>query len=453
MTTQVIEPCQIAHKGKLMRLNELWGDHSGDLKWKMFVECAQVTFDDNLARALPSQYLGLCCILNFWWHNDQLPLAQWELNALIAQAVSPYAVDVPSLQRVLVTFIDPRAVSFAGLFCRGAEALLQIASVTGLPSDPLHPENYFDGRLFSYCYYLAKHGSSVEALCDNRTDRIEMFKFLLMVIKSDKLSMKDSPEDNAVINQYDSVEKVAAIIAAEKLQLEKYNQDKLDLKDPEPAEPENDLDVKQQARDVNSRRMSVSGEGGPGEKAVVNRQMSTCYEESGNTTRRMSVSSEGHVDVESIEESTANEEVEKEDNDMSIIIENECQEIENGEVAAPYDGEAAPGSPLEPVSAQSTVSSDPLSNNQTVFYSSYLDQPSVSQQEPSTLDEENIPDNIIKDIPVKEDSLSRILREYKDSAGEKDGFIEAETIVQNVTRYRTFPYDRSPAKRRKSEES
>jgi len=118
----------------------------------------------------------------------------------------------------------------------------------------------------------------------------------------------------------------------------------------------------------------------------------------------------------------------------------------------------------EDISSQSTGCSDQVdqlldTSQNTVYYASYKDQPAVAQQDFSLeKDEENIPSNIIKEVPIPamkedDDSLSRILKEYKESAAVEKDSLDVETIVQNTVRYHTFPYDRSPAKRRKSEES
>eukprot|EP00116_Pleurobrachia_bachei_P009109 sb/3469371/ len=98
---------------------------SGDeKKWGVFVECLGVTFSAALAAELPTQFLGLCCILNYWYHSDHMDLQTWEVDALIAQAVSQYAKDVPSIQRILVTVVNPRAITLSAVctWCRGCTA-------------------------------------------------------------------------------------------------------------------------------------------------------------------------------------------------------------------------------------------------------------------------------------------------------------------------------------------
>lgn len=183
-------------KDKTVKLERLLNNKKGSLRWATFVKCAQVTFNTMLARQLPQQYLGLCCILNYWWHSPLIHLAQWELNALLAQAVSQYAADVTSLKRILVSVCNTRAINLALQLARGAEVLLQIASVTHLPSEPLLLYNYFDGKLFSFYYYLSDKGATIEKLCDDLPDRIEMFKFLMMVVQSKNLSIDEEDDDD-----------------------------------------------------------------------------------------------------------------------------------------------------------------------------------------------------------------------------------------------------------------
>ena len=182
-------------KEKVVKLERLQRTKREYLRWGTFVKCAKVTFNTNLARQLPPQYLGLCCILNYWWHSPLIHLAQWELHAFLAQAVSQYAADVASLKRVLVTVVNTRAINLALQLARGAEALLQIASVTNLDPDPFLLHNYFDGKLFSFYYYLSDKGASVEKLCDELPDRVEMFNFLKLVVQSDNLSIDEEEEE------------------------------------------------------------------------------------------------------------------------------------------------------------------------------------------------------------------------------------------------------------------
>ena len=190
---KLIECQEFRVNEKVVKLEDL--AESQTLRWAAFVRCANVTFNENLARELPTQFLGLCSILNYWWHSPLIHLAQWELNAFLAQAVSQYAGDVSSLRRVLVTVVNSRAITLAALLARGAESLLQIAAVTSLSQDAFLPNNYFDGKLFSFYYYLSDKGAPLEKLCDDIPERIEMFKFLMMVIQSDSLVIEDNIEE------------------------------------------------------------------------------------------------------------------------------------------------------------------------------------------------------------------------------------------------------------------
>ena len=188
-------------KGAVLKLEHLRSTQKEALRWTAFVRCANVTFNQTLARQLPSQYLGLCCILNYWWHSPLIQLAPWELNAFLAQAVSQYAETTTNLRRILVSVVNTRAITLASQLARGAEALSQVSSVCHLTPDPLLLHNFFDGKLFSFYYYLADKGSTVEKLCDDMPDRIEMFKFLAMVIQSDNLSIEEEEvEIDEVVN-------------------------------------------------------------------------------------------------------------------------------------------------------------------------------------------------------------------------------------------------------------
>ena len=197
-------------KDKTVKLERLLNNKRESLRWATFVKCAKVTFNTTLARQLPSHYLGLCCILNYWWHSPLIHINQWELNALLAQAVSQYATDVTSLRRVLVSVVNTRAINLALQLARGAEALLQIAAVTCLSPEPFLLHNYFDGKLFSFYYYLSDKGASIEKLCDDLPDRIEMFKFLLMVVQSKNLSI-DEEEEEIESDQEDEKKEVANV--------------------------------------------------------------------------------------------------------------------------------------------------------------------------------------------------------------------------------------------------
>ena len=158
-------------------------------RWKTFVKCLGVTFNDTLAKELPSHYLGLCCVLNYLWHSPLIDMKEYELNAFVAQAVSQYSSDVSSLQRILVSVVNVRAVTLANVFMRGVEVLFQVSAVTSLSIPSLMPYNYFDGKLFSFYYYLSEQGSQPEELCDKIPERLEMFNFLKMMIQSEQLSL------------------------------------------------------------------------------------------------------------------------------------------------------------------------------------------------------------------------------------------------------------------------
>ncbi|KAL5261483.1 hypothetical protein ACHWQZ_G007260 [Mnemiopsis leidyi] len=197
LTVETVSCEEFNMKGKPVKLERLQKTKRENLRWGTFVKCAKVTFNTNLARQLPPQYLGLCCILNYWWHSPLIHLAQWELHAFLAQAVSQYAADVASLKRVLVTIVNMRAINLALQLARGAEALLQIAAVTCLDPGPFMLHNYFDGKLFSFYYYLSDKGATVEKLCDEQPDRVEMFNFLKMVVQSDNLSIDEEEDEEA----------------------------------------------------------------------------------------------------------------------------------------------------------------------------------------------------------------------------------------------------------------
>ncbi|CAG0892589.1 unnamed protein product, partial [Cyprideis torosa] len=124
-------------------------------------------------------------------------LHDWEVNAFLAQAVSPLAKGKQNLSvhSLKLDRVDARPIHVASLFLRGVSTVLFLLGVCNYPvalKDNL-PHSFFDGKLFHYYYMRSKLGSKVRPLCENMEEAYNTFVKLKDVIQS----VKEEPKARA----------------------------------------------------------------------------------------------------------------------------------------------------------------------------------------------------------------------------------------------------------------
>ncbi|XP_013393656.1 uncharacterized protein LOC106161297 [Lingula anatina] len=179
-------PLQIP--GGTPTLERLWFEKDPatlQLQWESLKEimCCRIPLQDLLR--LESKHVLLCCVLHFLLAQEPSTLMyEKELDAFIAQAISPMAGDVGKLKSLKVPTVDPRAVQLAVLFMRGLALGLAVLGACGYPI-PLSagmPWRCFDGKLFHLKYLQARDGADLASLCDYYGPAMETFDYLKSLI-------------------------------------------------------------------------------------------------------------------------------------------------------------------------------------------------------------------------------------------------------------------------------
>ncbi|XP_038061323.1 constitutive coactivator of PPAR-gamma-like protein 1 homolog [Patiria miniata] len=123
---------------------------------------------------VPRHAIILCCVLRYMLHFSPPILRRHELDALLAQSVSPCLNQPQTLQELRVPSITARGVQLAAIFMRGVEAALFANDACGapIPWELCCPWLYFDGKLFQYKLHRAMTGSNLRDLCDGKMDQV-----------------------------------------------------------------------------------------------------------------------------------------------------------------------------------------------------------------------------------------------------------------------------------------
>ncbi|KAK7907400.1 hypothetical protein WMY93_016012 [Mugilogobius chulae] len=121
---------------------------------------------------IPTPFLVLCCVLRFMlqWPGIRV-LRRNELDAFLAQALSPKLYEFEQLQELKIDNLDPRGIQLAALFMSGVDMALFANDACGQPVPWEHccPWMYFDGKLFQSKIILANQGETrLIDLCDGQ---------------------------------------------------------------------------------------------------------------------------------------------------------------------------------------------------------------------------------------------------------------------------------------------
>uniref|UniRef100_A0A671TEJ8 Constitutive coactivator of PPAR-gamma-like protein 1 n=1 Tax=Sinocyclocheilus anshuiensis TaxID=1608454 RepID=A0A671TEJ8_9TELE len=125
---------------------------------------------------VPTPLIVLCCVLRFMlqWPGVRI-LRRNELDAFLAQALSPKLYEPYQLQDLKIDNLDPRGVQLAALFMSGVDMALFANDVCGQPIPWEHccPWMYFDGKLLqSKLIRASRDKAPLIDLCDGQTELV-----------------------------------------------------------------------------------------------------------------------------------------------------------------------------------------------------------------------------------------------------------------------------------------
>ncbi|XP_072308138.1 constitutive coactivator of PPAR-gamma-like protein 1 homolog [Eucyclogobius newberryi] len=125
---------------------------------------------------IPMPFLVLCCVLRFMlqWPGIRV-LRRNELDAFLAQALSPKLFEHELLQELKIDNLDPRGIQLAALFMSGVDMALFANDACGQPVPWEHccPWMYFDGKLFQSLIIRANQGHvPLIDLCDGQAEQV-----------------------------------------------------------------------------------------------------------------------------------------------------------------------------------------------------------------------------------------------------------------------------------------
>ncbi|KAI5614503.1 constitutive coactivator of PPAR-gamma-like protein 2, partial [Silurus asotus] len=125
---------------------------------------------------VPTHLMVLCCVLRFMlqWPGVRI-LRRNELDAFLAQALSPKLYEPDQLQELKIENLDARGVQLAALFMCGVDMALLANDTCGQPIPWEHccPWMYFDGKLLqSKLIGATREKVSLLDLCDGQTELV-----------------------------------------------------------------------------------------------------------------------------------------------------------------------------------------------------------------------------------------------------------------------------------------
>ncbi|XP_071349381.1 constitutive coactivator of PPAR-gamma-like protein 1 homolog isoform X2 [Trachinotus anak] len=125
---------------------------------------------------IPTPLLVLCCVLRFMLHWPGVRiLRRNELDAFLAQALSPKLYEPDQLQELKIDNLDPRGVQLAALFMSGVDMALFANDACGQPIPWEHccPWMYFDGKLLQSKLIRAnREKAQLIDLCDGQSELV-----------------------------------------------------------------------------------------------------------------------------------------------------------------------------------------------------------------------------------------------------------------------------------------
>ncbi|KAG7260839.1 hypothetical protein CRUP_000601 [Coryphaenoides rupestris] len=159
-------------------LRRLWLGRAAEDKnrrMRAFLACMRSDTPALLNPAhVPAHLLVLCCVLRFMLHWPGVRiLRRNELDAFLAQALSPKLYEAELLQDLKIDSLDPRGVQLGALFMTGVDMALFANDACGqpVPWENCCPWMYFDGKLFqSKLTRASRDKAQLLDLCDGQME-------------------------------------------------------------------------------------------------------------------------------------------------------------------------------------------------------------------------------------------------------------------------------------------
>ncbi|XP_076994781.1 constitutive coactivator of PPAR-gamma-like protein 1 isoform X2 [Tamandua tetradactyla] len=125
--------------------------------------------------SVPAHLMVLCCVLRYMvqWPGVRI-LRRQELDAFLAQALSPKLYEPDQLQELKIENLDPRGIQLSALFMSGVDMALFANDACGQPVPWEHccPWMYFDGKLFqSKLLKAGREKTPLIDLCDGQAEQ------------------------------------------------------------------------------------------------------------------------------------------------------------------------------------------------------------------------------------------------------------------------------------------
>lgn len=147
---------------------------------------------------VPTHLLVLCCVLRYLlqWPGVRI-LRRHELDAFLAQALSPKLYEPDQLQELKIESLDARGIQLGALFMSGVDMALFANDACGQPIPWEHccPWMYFDGKLFqSKLIKVSREKIPLIDLCDGQADQAtKLEKMRQSIVEGLNLSRQSHP--------------------------------------------------------------------------------------------------------------------------------------------------------------------------------------------------------------------------------------------------------------------
>ncbi|XP_040819136.1 constitutive coactivator of PPAR-gamma-like protein 1 isoform X3 [Ochotona curzoniae] len=147
---------------------------------------------------VPTHLMVLCCVLRYMvqWPGARI-LRRQELDAFLAQALSPKLYEPDQLQELKIENLDPRGIQLSALFMSGVDMALFANDACGQPIPWEHccPWMYFDGKLFqSKLLKASREKTPLIDLCDGQAEQAaKVEKMRQSILEGLNLSRQNHP--------------------------------------------------------------------------------------------------------------------------------------------------------------------------------------------------------------------------------------------------------------------
>ncbi|CAM1318825.1 Uncharacterised protein g7045 [Pycnogonum litorale] len=181
---EVIEPSSDISAD--VRLQRLWFEADEQLKWKTLLEIWNVRNMAHRLETCANWQKIFSIIMKFL--VDEVDMRPYEIDALVAQCVSPIAQNVSKIKDLKVKKVYARCVHLASLFLAGYNMMVESLSLCAIPiyDSYIDIRDLFDGNVFNHCYHLAIEKSRPEHLCSNEVSSTAQFHKMKAILDLDE---------------------------------------------------------------------------------------------------------------------------------------------------------------------------------------------------------------------------------------------------------------------------